>query len=353
MSLFGVCMTFNIYYLLLRLSNVIFIQEMTPAEEHKFNLTSHLLCPNFNCKSKECSLDNSIGARVCSGVCTDGWRGSTCQNLCPRNCIRCNKYSGVCSKCMEPWSGLKCTFLVVKKGDDSGEAKVKVLHGRRLHNSQRHCLDDHCVFCKEGWFGEDCSGECPNNCYAGCHKAEGYCDHSCKQSFYGRLCSESCSPHCREGCNQTTAYCFGGCARGVFGPQCTQTCITTCDNGVCDRRSGKCTETTTETSHMKEECPKGFYGPYCEDKLPSIPLYIFIGVIIGLVLAVLLYVCVKRRVVSYMRYLNIDMTEMSSDSENDDLCMSLRVVTEKGKRLTIRSRTLGITKKRQPKILTA
>lgn len=28
----------------------------------------------------------------------------------------------------------------------------------------------------------------------------------------------------------------------------------------------------SETSHVKEECPEGFYGPYCENKLPNVSL---------------------------------------------------------------------------------
>nr|XP_034322207.1 uncharacterized protein LOC105345149 isoform X3 [Crassostrea gigas] len=119
-----------------------------------------------------------------------------------------------------------------------------------------------------GYYGEDCSLRCPQNCQEGhCHIVDGTClgcvpgytrarcDTECTNNKYGLECDSSCGK-CLNGekCNHVNGSCPNGCDAGVFGYKCEKECFTgkygfNCQEncsihcGVperCDRVTGKC-----------------------------------------------------------------------------------------------------------------
>lgn len=43
--------------------------------------------------------------------------------------------------------------------------------------------------CRDGFFGENCIGECPSNCNS-CNKRSGICDLGCHPGWKGAQCTE-------------------------------------------------------------------------------------------------------------------------------------------------------------------
>ncbi|XP_078328421.1 uncharacterized protein LOC111112518 [Crassostrea virginica] len=85
-----------------------------------------------------------------------------------------------------------------------------------------------------GYYGGNCSLECPQNCQDGyCDIVEGICFgcahryigsrcQECPMGSYGVNCIGNCSLTCRqpETCDSLTGYCYGGCQRGWTGVRC-------------------------------------------------------------------------------------------------------------------------------------
>ncbi|XP_078327835.1 uncharacterized protein LOC144623310 [Crassostrea virginica] len=99
-----------------------------------------------------------------------------------------------------------------------------------------------------GYYGENCSTECPQNCQDGyCDSEEGTCL-ACKPGFIGPRCDLECSA-------------------GVFGKDCAENCSVTCrDPGVCGKVTGHCNGSCLpgwEGDTCDNECSKGFYGVNC------------------------------------------------------------------------------------------
>ncbi|XP_078330387.1 uncharacterized protein LOC144624457 [Crassostrea virginica] len=98
-----------------------------------------------------------------------------------------------------------------------------------------------------GYYGENCSLECPQNCQDGyCDSMEGTCL-ACKPGFIG--------PRCMD------------CTVGLFGNNCSKNCSLTCGNpGVCHKVTGHCNGSCLagwEGDMCENECSVGFYGPNC------------------------------------------------------------------------------------------
>ena len=71
-----------------------------------------------------------------------------------------------------------------------------------------------------GYYGENCSLECPKNCQERhCHITDGTCL-GCLPGNYGENCSFECPHNCMERlCKTTEGTCFG-CEPGYLGPIC-------------------------------------------------------------------------------------------------------------------------------------
>nr|XP_022305736.1 uncharacterized protein LOC111112506 isoform X2 [Crassostrea virginica] len=135
-----------------------------------------------------------------------------------------------------------------------------------------------------GYYGENCSLECPQNCQDGyCDSVKGTCldckpgykgsrcNHECSDGQYGNNCVENCSMTCGDSdkCDKITGHCVGGCragwtgdvcekecVAGLFGKNCVGNCSMTCgDQGVCDKVTG----------HCNGSCLAGWEGDMCEN----------------------------------------------------------------------------------------
>ncbi|XP_078330397.1 uncharacterized protein LOC111112079 [Crassostrea virginica] len=86
-----------------------------------------------------------------------------------------------------------------------------------------------------GYYGENCSLECPQNCQDGyCDVMEGTCL-GCAHRYIGPTCDD--------------------CPSGLYGSNCSQNCSMTCgDPGECDMRTG----------HCNGGCQVGWTGAMCE-----------------------------------------------------------------------------------------
>nr|XP_022306629.1 uncharacterized protein LOC111113003 isoform X3 [Crassostrea virginica] len=148
-----------------------------------------------------------------------------------------------------------------------------------------------------GFYGENCSIPCPQNCQdphcdivtgacLGCD-AEYFgqtCGEQCKNNTYGSKCSNVCK-HCINGeqCDHVNGSCPNGCAKGTYGDKCDIACPTgyygyDCqDNcsincgvpGRCDRVTGRCEDgcqigwKTPKCDTECEVCNNSTYGPNC------------------------------------------------------------------------------------------
>nr|XP_034322209.1 platelet endothelial aggregation receptor 1-like isoform X1 [Crassostrea gigas] len=145
-----------------------------------------------------------------------------------------------------------------------------------------------------GYYGEDCSLPCPQNCQEGhCHIVDGTClgcvpgytgarcDTECNNFKYGLECDSSCGI-CLNGvkCNHVNGSCPNGCDAGVFGYKCDKECFTgkfgfNCKEkcsihcGVperCDRVTGKCEgrcQPGWNDLTCKNKCSVGKFGQNC------------------------------------------------------------------------------------------
>nr|XP_034321094.1 receptor-type tyrosine-protein phosphatase epsilon-like [Crassostrea gigas] len=147
-----------------------------------------------------------------------------------------------------------------------------------------------------GFYGEDCSLPCPQNCQEGhCHIVDGtclgcvpgytgpICDKECTDNKYGLECSSTCGK-CLNGdkCNHVNGSCQNGCDAGVSGDKCDKECLTgryglNCKDkcsincGVperCDKVTGKCEggcQAGWSDDQCKIKCPAGKFGQGCTE----------------------------------------------------------------------------------------
>ncbi|XP_078328947.1 uncharacterized protein LOC144623898 [Crassostrea virginica] len=147
-----------------------------------------------------------------------------------------------------------------------------------------------------GFYGENCSIPCPQNCLKGlCHIVQGTClgcqkgykgdacYKECPVGLYGETCKELCSPNCKESgvCDISTGHCAGGCQAGwtqpkcdskcpvgLYGETCKELCSSYCkEPGVCDMSTGHCAggcQAGWTQPKCDSKCLDGLYGNGCQ-----------------------------------------------------------------------------------------
>ncbi|XP_022308442.2 uncharacterized protein LOC111114445 [Crassostrea virginica] len=145
-----------------------------------------------------------------------------------------------------------------------------------------------------GYYGENCSIPCPQNCLEGhCDVIEGtclgcsaryrglMCNDECEEFTYGLDCNQTCG-NCSKGeqCNQVNGSCLNGCGVGVYGDKCDrecppsrfgENCRRNCSYhcvipGICDRVEGQCLggcQAGWQNTQCDQECDGGMFGKYC------------------------------------------------------------------------------------------
>lgn len=109
-----------------------------------------------------------------------------------------------------------------------------------------------------GFWGEKCTEECPQNCDAtGCDRFDSTCK-KCKAGWYVEDRKCLCKGHCKnQGCDLKSGKCLH-CDKGWYGPECTNVCPVNCLDGLCMRQTGACVT-----------CKDGFYGDACAMNCPQ------------------------------------------------------------------------------------
>ncbi|XP_046560340.1 scavenger receptor class F member 1-like [Haliotis rubra] len=174
--------------------------------------------------------------------------------MCSHRCRSCNRITGRCDECLDPYSGQDCQF------------------------SCENCSTIDCVqTCAPGLYGHKCSKRCSKNCQAypaannsltstssnvcisECHRQSGECINGCVDGF-GPSCSSKvkCNPNCM-GCNETVS-CVEGCLPGYYGDDC-KPCSETCFNHTCHPTNGSC-----DTG-----CFRGYHGQLCKESCTHCP----------------------------------------------------------------------------------
>ncbi|XP_078330338.1 uncharacterized protein LOC111113187 [Crassostrea virginica] len=111
-------------------------------------------------------------------------------------------------------------------------------------------------------------GSCPNGCDAGFHGDK--CDNACPSGSYGINCSQECGPNCIPSCDRFIGVCELGCIPGWKGSYCN----TTCNDGMygvnCSQNCGSCLG--NEACHhingsCLTGCDKGYYGLKCDKEV--------------------------------------------------------------------------------------
>eukprot|EP00105_Crassostrea_gigas_P046077 XP_019930225.1 PREDICTED: multiple epidermal growth factor-like domains protein 10 [Crassostrea gigas] len=145
-----------------------------------------------------------------------------------------------------------------------------------------------------GYYGEDCSLSCPQNCQEGhCHIVDGTClgcvpgykgptcNEKCIDQTYGLECQQICG-NCKnkEPCHHVNGSCLNGCDSGYYGDKCNLTCPegrygSNCQEqcnvncGVpyrCDRVTGQCEggcQVEWKGQTCDTQCDGGKFGENC------------------------------------------------------------------------------------------
>ncbi|XP_071086709.1 multiple epidermal growth factor-like domains protein 10, partial [Haliotis cracherodii] len=187
----------------------------------------------------------------CVSECVDSYYGLDCKN-CSESCKSCNRSTGICDYCHDPYRGLNCEMS--------------------CENCLGSCVSGCEGGCKAGSYGLWCDEVCSENCRPGpdrdavsilecdtnttfncipkCDKT-GDCIHGCNVGWYGTNCSSRCSSRCANmSCDEYGA-CADGCAPGYNGTDCS--CYENCIDHVCYNESGTCAN----------GCINGYYGGFC------------------------------------------------------------------------------------------
>ncbi|XP_078330388.1 uncharacterized protein LOC144624458 [Crassostrea virginica] len=173
------------------------------------------------------------------------------------------------------WYGGQCA---ASRWNQTAEWWVDLGRVKKIH----HVLIHHVECPSPGYYGENCSLDCPQNCQNGyCDSVEGTClackigfigprCKDCADGFFGNNCHGNCSMTCGEPgvCDKVTGHCNGSCLPGwegnmcqsaclvgFYGVNCLQNCSMTCGiPGNCDRIKGYC----------NGGCQRGWAGTRCE-----------------------------------------------------------------------------------------
>ncbi|XP_065925681.1 platelet endothelial aggregation receptor 1 isoform X1 [Magallana gigas] len=123
-----------------------------------------------------------------------------------------------------------------------------------------------------GFYGEDCSIPCPQNCQEGyCHIIEGTCL-GCIDGYYGDDCSLPCPQNCQEGhCDSIEGTCLG-CIDGYKGATCNEECLDQNYGLECQQICGNC-KNKEPCHHVNGSClngcASGYVGNTCNLALES------------------------------------------------------------------------------------
>ncbi|XP_078330382.1 uncharacterized protein LOC111112904 [Crassostrea virginica] len=210
-----------------------------------------------------------------------GFYGENCSLDCPQNCQNgyCDSVEGTCLACKRGFIGLRCDL----------ECADGLFGNNCVENCSMTC--GHPGVCHKvtdcpspGFYGENCSLDCPQNCQNGyCDSVEGTClackrgfiglrcDLECADGLFGNNCVENCSMTCGHPgvCHKVTGHCNGSCLAGwegdmcekecsigLYGVNCLQNCSMACGlPGNCDRITGYC----------QGGCQRGWTGVRCEE----------------------------------------------------------------------------------------
>nr|XP_022308467.1 receptor-type tyrosine-protein phosphatase T-like [Crassostrea virginica] len=200
--------------------------------------------------------------------------------------------------------------------DTHGECSKGCVTGFWRQNCSSECpvncygkncdMQGHCSNCSIGYWDYNCQRQCPAKCaqYI-CKQQNGVCSNGCIQnwdaetcdrcddSHYGPDCSYECSVNCiHNTCNNYTGSCTQGCKTGFYGDFCNNTCGAGCDSG-CDRYNGSCT------------CKQGWKGETCSEppnlelSSPEIPIAAVGagagGVVVVLIVVILVAIVLIRK----------------------------------------------------------
>nr|XP_034321253.1 multiple epidermal growth factor-like domains protein 10 [Crassostrea gigas] len=133
-----------------------------------------------------------------------------------------------------------------------------------------------------GYYGEDCSFPCPQNCQEGhCHIVNGTClgcvdgyrgttcNEQCLNQTYGTECQQMCG-NCNneEPCNPVNGSCLNGCNRGWYGEKCNLVCPegwygSSC-RGECSINCGVPYRCDRVTGQCEGGCQVGWKGIKCD-----------------------------------------------------------------------------------------
>uniref|UniRef100_A0A8W8P2J8 EGF-like domain-containing protein n=1 Tax=Magallana gigas TaxID=29159 RepID=A0A8W8P2J8_MAGGI len=264
-------------------------------------------CPE-NCENGDCDIVDG----TCIS-CVPGYRGSMCNKVCNNNTYGPN-CSRTCGHCVYLY-GEKCNHVTGQcpRGCASGfQGDLCVKSRDEFKNMTTVAWPTYTGCLKEGYYGENCSTPCPENCENGdCDIVDGtciscvpgyrgsMCNKVCNNNTYGPNCSRTCG-HCLylygEKCNHVTGQCPRGCASGFqgdlcvesrdefknkttiawptyndclkvgyYGENCSTPCPENCENGDCDIVDGTCISCVPgyRGSMCNKVCNNNTYGPNC------------------------------------------------------------------------------------------
>ncbi|XP_046564999.1 platelet endothelial aggregation receptor 1-like [Haliotis rubra] len=208
--------------------------------------------PGTQCTVCEGGCDGGycwLSSTSCVSGCVDSYYGLDCKN-CSERCKSCNRSTGMCNDCHDPYQGLNCEMS--------------------CENCAGSCVSGCGGGCKPGFYGhwcdKVCSGNCrpgPNktsdlecdqnasiNCIPECDNNTGDCIHGCNDGWYGGNCSSRCNRKCADMSCIVSGSCAAGCAPGYAGTDCS--CLEKCFENVC---------------YGNETCAKGciigYYAAFC------------------------------------------------------------------------------------------
>nr|XP_022315866.1 uncharacterized protein LOC111119720 isoform X2 [Crassostrea virginica] len=211
--------------------------------------------------------------------CTNGSFGFNCSDICPNSCSgTCNKVTGQCA-CKTGFWGAYCNETCSmrckdKLCDSASGVCVDCIPGNYGLGCNGQCspgCQDICnttsgfCQCKQGFYSDDCSLQCTENCNNRyCYQESGFCA-SCIPGKYGNFCKENCLGDCDGNCVQTTGLC-GNCTKGKYGFYCNETCQKHCEGDICNRATGKCLDCVINAYglYCNETCPKNCEGDICD-----------------------------------------------------------------------------------------
>ncbi|XP_052694343.1 protein draper-like, partial [Crassostrea angulata] len=204
------------------------------ACEGKYGMNCSKVCGA--CYEKEqCDYKNG----TCPSGCEDGYKGKQCKTVCNNNTYGPN-CSRTCGHCVYLY-GEKCNHVTGQcpRGCASGfQGDLCVESRDEFKNKTTVAWPTYTGCLKVGYYGENCSTPCPENCENGvCDIVDGtciscvpgyrgsMCNKVCNSNTYGPYCSKTCG-HCLylygEKCNHVTGQCPRGCASGFQGDLCVE-----------------------------------------------------------------------------------------------------------------------------------